>query len=173
MKESRVPLTIALTALAMLLVVYYGIDLASASIWDVFAKAAGLQTARSLALVAALWISVCLLTAGAIIAVPIALAPARFMRRLLNVLPLYTLGHVLAALAAYWVGIGTLGSVLSASSPFKLSLTAAWLLTSAGLAIIVVGIALAREHDAQYAPSRNSVRGDCRHSGGHFVRGNV
>lgn len=144
MKRSRIPLSIALTALGLLLVVYYGANLASASVWDVFSKTAGLAAARSLAFAAALVTTGCLLVAGAMIAVPTALVPARFAHRLLNVLPLYTLGLTLAALVANGVGIGTLGTILSTSSAFKLSLAAAWLITSAALAILVVGIAAVR-----------------------------
>lgn len=140
MKEARVPLAITLLSLALLVLAFSGTNFITAPIWVVFQQAAGLETAKTVAEIAALVATACLFVTAVLLAIPTALQPGGWLRKSLDVLPAYLLGLTFAAVIANFLGIATLGSILNAASPIKLSLATAWLGVSAVLSIIAVVI---------------------------------
>ena len=138
MKGTRVPLTLALFFLALLLFAFWIVDLVSGQVWLVFRRAAGLDTTRTIAQLAAALTVLMLFAAAMTIAVPVALEPAGRFRKWLNVLPAYLLTSTFAAGMANLLGLATLGSLLDMQSAVKISLAAAWLAASAVLGIIAV-----------------------------------
>jgi len=144
MKQTRVPLTLTLLSLALLVLTFYGTSLVTFPIGFVFRRAAGLQTAQTIAQIAACATSACLFIAAVLIAIPTALQPAGWLRKAIHVLPAFLLGLTIAAVIANFLGIATLGSLTSASSPVKVSLATAWLGVSAALSTLAVAMAAAR-----------------------------
>jgi hypothetical protein len=144
MKANRIFLTITLLSLALVVILFSATDFATAPIWLLFQKAAGLETAKTIAHAAAWLTTMCLFIAGALVAIPTALQPARWFHKSINVLPAYLLGLTFAAVIANVLGIATLGSILSAQSTLKVSLATAWLGVGAVLTTIAVVIAVAR-----------------------------
>lgn len=144
MKGTRVPLILGLFFLALLLFAFWIVDLVSGQVWLVFRRAAGLDTTRTIAQVAAALTVVMLFAAAMTIAVPVALEPAGRFRKWLNVLPAYLLTSTFAAGMANLLGLATLGSLLDMQNAIKISLAAAWLAASAVLSIIAVVIVAAR-----------------------------
>lgn len=144
MKEARVPLTITLLSLALLVLAFSGTNFITAPIWVVFQKAAGLETAKTVSEIAALVATACLFVTAVLIAIPTALQPGGWLRKSLNVLPAYLLGLTFAAVIANLLGIATLGSIFSAQGPMKVSLATALLGVSAVSSTIAVVIAAAR-----------------------------
>ncbi len=78
MKANRIFLTIILLSLALVVILFSAIDFATAPIWLLFQKAAGLETAKTIAHAAAWLATLCLFIAGALVAIPTALQPARW-----------------------------------------------------------------------------------------------
>lgn len=146
MKHTRGLLAITWLSLALVVLAFAGTNWVAAPVWLIFRRAAGLETVRIVAQIAAYLATLCLLVIGALVAIPAALEPGSWLRKTLNVLPLYLLGSTFAALLANLFGIATLGSLLDPSSPVKLSLASAWLGISALLGTVAVTVAAARGH---------------------------
>ena len=144
MKGSRVPLTITLLSLALLVLAFAGTNFLTVPIGSIFQNAAGLSTAKMIAELAALLTTLCLFVAAALVGIPSALEPAGWVRKSLKVLPIYLLGITLAALIANFIGLATLGTMLGANNPIRLSLAAAGLAVSAVLTTVAVVVAAAR-----------------------------
>jgi hypothetical protein len=144
MKVSRIPITIALASLALLLLAFSVVGIVSTPVWFVFRRAAGMETARTVTQYAALLTMAGLFITAAFVAIPTALKPGRWLYKSLYVLPIYLLGLTFAAEIANLVGIATLGSLFNTPGALRISLASALLEVSAALAIIAVVIAAAR-----------------------------
>ena len=144
MKRARVPTTITLLSLALLILAFAGTNFLTLPIGFIFRNAAGLSTAKMIAELAALVTTVCLFIAGALVGIPAALEPAGWVRKSIKVLPIYLVGITLAAWIANLIGLATLGTMLDANNPIRLSLAAAGLAVSAVLTTVAVVVAAAR-----------------------------
>jgi hypothetical protein len=144
MRRSRVSVTITLLSLALLVLAFAGTNFLTAPIGFIFRNAAGLSTANMIAQLAGWLTTVCLFAAAAFIAIPAALEPAGWVRKSIKVLPIYLLGFTLAMLIANFIGLATLGTILSEPSPIRLSLAAAGLAVGAVLTTLAVVVAIAR-----------------------------
>ena len=144
MKQIRFTLAIALFFSAFVLLAFAGTNLLAAPVWLVFQKNPGLGTANTIAQVAAYLAMIFLFGAAAVVAVPTALQPTTWLRKLLNVLPAYLILSTIAAVIANILGIATLGSITDPQSAVKVSLATAWLGASGVLGSIAVAWAAYR-----------------------------
>ncbi|MCL4396061.1 MAG: heme-binding domain-containing protein [Chloroflexi bacterium] len=144
MTKTRIALPIAFLALALVVLVFAGTNFVAAPFWLVFRRSPGLDTAYTIAQAAAWIATVFLFAAAALVAIPTALGPGGWIRKALEGLPVYLLGLTAAAVIANLIGLATLGSVLDAQAPYKLSLATIWLGVSAALGTIAVVVAAAR-----------------------------
>ena len=145
MKKVQSPLALALLFGALLLFAFIGTMLVSGPIGFLFRNAPGLQTVRNVTQIAALLAAACLFVAASIVAIPAALQPARWSRKLLDVLPVYSLGFTLVGVILSILSIGTVGTVFNLGM-VRFSFATAWLTVGAVLSAVAVTIAAARMH---------------------------
>jgi len=143
MKRNRISLTVALIALAFVLLGFFAVNITSAPIWLLFRRVAGLELARTIAQIAAWLATIALVIAGAVIAIPTALVETTRLRKLLYVVPVFLLGLTIATGLANGWGIATAGSVFGGPGPAGISLAVAGLGINALLATIALAIAIA------------------------------
>ena len=143
MKSNRATLATALFFNALAVLTFAGINLIAAPVWFVFQRGTSIGMFNTVAQISA-WIATAVLfLAAALIAIPLALAPARRFSKLLNALPAYLLAFTLAAILANQFGIATLGSLTNPPA-LKISLATAWLGVGAVTSLIAVVIAAVR-----------------------------
>ncbi len=142
--QTRLTITLLFTALAML--AYFGTNLLSGPVAFLYRDASGFSAATGVAQAAALLAVAGLFLSGFFIAVPAALQPASWLRKVLYILPLYLLSFTLVGIIATRLGVGTVGILLNVTGVGPVTLATAWLAVGAVLAVLAVGIASARVH---------------------------
>ena len=119
------------------LLAFFVTTLLSGPVGFLFSNAAGFASSRNVAQIAVLLAGAGLLVAAAVVAVPTALQPAGWGRKLVYVLPLYLLGLTLIGILLSFAGIGTIGEVI----PNLMGFTLATLWTSVGAILGTIGVA--------------------------------
>jgi len=138
MKQNRLVLAIALFSSTLVLLTFGGTNWIAAPVWLFFRRGTALGTVNTFAQVVAYAAMTILFIAAAVVAIPTALQPATWLKKLLHVLPVYLLLSTIAAVIANILGIATLGSLTDPQSAVKVSLATAWLGASGVLGSIAV-----------------------------------
>ncbi len=143
MQKVQPRLTWTLLFTALLLLVYFGTTYLSSPIETLYRNADGLSSARNVAQIAALLGAAGLFLTAFMIAIPAALQPAPWYRKILYVLPLYLLLLLVASIASTLAGVGVLGNFLNIQGVGTITFAAALPAVGAVLATIAVVIAAA------------------------------
>ncbi len=144
MQKIQPRLTVALFFTTLVVLTYFGLTLVSAPIDFLYRNTAGLSTARDIAQIVALLATLLLFITGLIIAVPTALQPGNLLQKLINVLPIYFLGFLLAGVAACLLNIGAVGTLFTLPQIGPINFIQTWLILGAILSTIGVVIAAGR-----------------------------
>lgn len=144
MQKAQTRLTIALLFTALAVLTFFGTVFISSTIDFLYRDASGLSSVRSVAQIAALLTGAVLWVAGLIVAVPIALQPGKWYRKLLYALPAFLLGFVLAAVLSSLLGVGTVGTLFNLQGIGSVTFSAAWLAVAGVVSTLAVVVAAAR-----------------------------
>jgi len=143
MQRVQPRLAFALWFSALLLMAFFGAMFVGGPIDSLYRNAAGLSTARNAAQIAGLLAAAALLVAGLIIAIPTALQPAGRLRKVLYILPVYTLGFLLVGVTAAQLGIGTMGTLVNIGGIGAITFSVAWIALGTVLSAIAIAVAVA------------------------------
>lgn len=145
MQKTQTRMTIGLLFTALAVLAFFGTALLSGPIDFLYRDAAGLSTARNAAQLIALIAAAFLLLTGLTIAIPTALQPGNWLRKMLYVLPIYLLGFTLVGVVSTaLLGVGEVGTFFNLNGVGPVTLATAWLALGAVLSLISVVIAGAR-----------------------------
>src|SRR5436190_1566563 len=126
-------LTAGLIFAGLLVAAYFATSLLGGPLTLLYRNAAGFSEARSLTQLAALAAFLGLLAVSLIVAVPLALRPAPFTRKLLDVLPVWLIGLTLAGAGMNLAGLGVTANLNLGI--VQLNFAQAWLAVSGLLAL--------------------------------------
>lgn len=141
-RSARVPLTLALLTAALLVLTYLWITISSGPIGFLYGRTPGFSTARNITQIAAIATAVILFVVALMVAIPTALQPGNFLRKMLYALPLFCLLVTLAGALANLLGIGTVGAVIG-EGPAGINFATLWIAAGAVLSAITVVLAAA------------------------------
>ena len=128
---------------ALLVLTYLWVTVASGPIGFLYGRTPGFSTARNITQLATIATAVILFMVAMMVAIPTALQPGNFLRKMLYVLPLFFLLVTLAGAIANLVGIGTVGALIG-EGPSGINFATLWIAAGAVLSTIAVVIAAAR-----------------------------
>ncbi|HVU13815.1 MAG TPA: hypothetical protein VHD90_21205, partial [Phototrophicaceae bacterium] len=137
-------MTVALLFTTLVVLVYFGLALVSSPIDFLYRNTAGLSTARDIAQIVALLAALLVFITGLVIAIPTALQPGNLLQKLINVLPIYFLGFLLAGVVADLLNVGAVGNLFTLPQVGPINFIQAWLGLAAILSTLGVVIAAGR-----------------------------
>ena len=141
MRRTPIALTAGLIFAGLLVAAYFATNLLGGPLTFLYRNAAAFSEARSLTQLAALAAAAGLLAVSLIVALPLALRPAPFARKLLNVLPIWLIGLTLAGVGMNLAGLGVTATLNLGI--VQMNFAQAWVAVSGLLALIAIGAAVA------------------------------
>lgn len=144
MTTSPSSLRLALSAGTALVFAAAGTLAASGTVWRMYGETPGMDLVHKIASIAAWATAVCVLVAAAAIALPVALRPADFRRKLVLVIPALLVASTAKGMVFQVAEIGTVGDLIRVPLIGGLSLTAVWIIKSGFLSFVAAMVVLQR-----------------------------
>lgn len=143
MKRAQLLLAAAFLCTALTLYAFFWTMVVGAPLAMMYREVAAISTASTVANYAAVLAAAGLFVAGLVVAIPVALRPGSWGRKLLHALPLVLLGGLLVAFVANKSGIGVTARLVIPAVG-RMHLSATWVAVAALLAVAAVCVATAR-----------------------------